>query len=362
MKPRSFLAQLALVGVALAAASPALLANSHYDSHDSRDELVELSGHWRFSIGDDQRWAQPDFDDGNWSRIGVPGYWEDDGYGGYNGYAWYRRTFKFSDDPNQRTYLLLGRIDDANEVYVNGRKVGEHGTFPPNYTSAWNLDRAYVLPPGTLHQGRANVVAVRVYDGGSGGGIVGDSIGIYSGDIPLPEIDLAGTWKFQAGDDPARSDPAFDDSKFAPIQVPSYWENSRGELDGFGWYRKTFRAQPHASGETMVLMLGKIDDTDEVYLNGSKIGSTGNLDDSDRHSSVGYYDQNRGYYFPSALLKEENVLAVRVHDHGGQGGIYEGPIGIISQERYIDYWETIRHDRHPGGNILRLLSHIRTQD
>jgi sialate O-acetylesterase len=223
---------------------------------------------------------------------------------------------------------------------------------------AWNVDRAYALPPGTLQQGRTNVIAVRVYDGGSGGGIVGDAIGIYSDDFPRPEIDLAGTWKFQAGDDAARSEPGFDDSKFESIPVPSYWESSRGELDGFGWYRKSFHAQPGAEGTTMVLMLGKIDDTDEVYLNGTKVGGTGNLNDSDRHSDVGYYDQNRGYYFPASLLKAENVIAVRVHDHGGRGGIYEGPIGIISQERYADYWEHLRHHRHNGRGLLRLLSRV----
>lgn len=356
MKPFPLLAPLAALGLLLATASPALLA--HDDLDDSRDELVDLSGRWRFSIGDDQRWAQPGFDDHNWSHVYVPGYWEEEGYRGYNGYAWYRRTFKFTEDPNQLTYLVIGQVDDSDEVYVNGRKVGGTGAFPPNYTSAWNIDRAYAIPPGTLQQGRSNVIAVRVYDGGSGGGIVGDSVGIYSEDLPLPEINLAGPWKFQAGDDPARSEPGFDDSKFDAIPVPSYWESSRGELDGFGWYRKTFVAQPRTDGATMVLMLGKIDDTDEVYLNGTKIGSTGNLNDSDRHSGVGYYDQNRGYFFPASLLKSENVIAVRVHDHGGRGGIYEGPIGVISQERYAEYWERARHHPHSHRRFLRLLSHV----
>lgn len=352
MKPLSSLAQLAALGFALATAAPALLAHDHFDSHE---QLVDLDGNWRFSVGDDQRWAQPGFDDHRWSRINVPSYWEDEGYDRYNGYAWYRRTFTFRDDPNQSTYLLLGQIDDTDEVYVNGKHVGGSGSFPPAYVSAWNVDRAYALPAGTLHEGRDNVVAVRVYDGAGGGGIVGHAIGIYTTNIPLPEIDLTGTWKFQAGDDLAWKDPGFDDSPFVSISVPSYWESSRGELDGFGWYRKTFQTKPTADAQTMVLMLGKIDDTDEVYLNGTKIGGTGNLDDSDRHSDVGYYDQNRGYYFPASLLKEENVIAVRVHDHGGRGGIYEGPIGIISQERYADYWEVLRREEHPGRSLLRVL-------
>ncbi|ACB75174.1 beta galactosidase jelly roll domain-containing protein [Opitutus terrae] len=349
---------LALAAFVVTAVTPALFAHDHFDAR-SRDELVDLSGRWRFSVGDDLRWAQPDFNDHHWSRVSVPGYWEDDGYDGYNGYAWYRRSFRFSDSPNQPTYLLLGRIDDADEVYVNGQKVGGRGAFPPDFIAAWNVDRIYALPAGLLRAGEDNVIAVRVYDGASGGGIVGHSIGIYSSNLPLPEIDLAGTWKFHAGDDPVWKDPACDESDFATMPVPAFWEStSQGDLDGFGWYRKTFRATPHADVATMVLMLGKIDDTDEVYLNGTKIGSTGNLNESDRHSGADFYDQYRGYYFPASLLRDENLLAVRVHDHGGRGGIYEGPLGIISQDRYVEYWEIVRRDRRPFRSLVRALSHI----
>jgi sialate O-acetylesterase len=175
----------------------------------------------------------------------------------------------------------------------------------------------------------------------------------------VPELDLTGTWKFRAGDDPTYKNPQIDEASFTTLHVPSYWENSMGDLDGYGWYRKSFGAVLHATNDTMVLMLGKIDDTDEVYLNGTKIGGSGNLNNSDRHSGVGYYNQNRGYYFPASLLKDENILAVRVHDHGGQGGIYEGPLGIISQSRYIEYWESVRGDRryhNSARGLLRLLA------
>ena len=35
---------------------------------------------------------------------------------------------------------------------------------------------------------------------------------------------------------------------------------------------------------------------------------------------------------------QKNVIAVRVLDTGGAGGIYEGPVGIITQTKYIEYW------------------------
>lgn len=36
---------------------------------------------------------------------------------------------------------------------------------------------------------------------------------------------------------------------------------------------------------------------------------------------------------------EKNTIAVRVYDAFIDGGIYDGPIGLIKQERYIAYWK-----------------------
>ncbi len=40
------------------------------------------------------------------------------------------------------------------------------------------------------------------------------------------------------------------------------------------------------------------------------------------------------------LLKKnaENTIAIRVYDRVGEGGIYEGPVGIVSQSNYINFW------------------------
>lgn len=324
-------------------------------SSRSEDRLVNLRGTWLFSVGDDARRALPDFNDDAWSSVRVPGNWEDEGYRDYNGYAWYRRTFSFDEDPAQLTYLLLGRIDDADEVFLNGKRIGGTGAFPPHYATAYNQDRIYGIQPGTLRAGE-NVIAIRVYDGAQVGGIRGDRIGIYSNETPLPEIVLTGEWIFRPGDDPEWKDVQADESQFKPISVPAYWEDTGYDFDGFAWYRKTFSAPAQLSDTTLVLMLGRIDDTDEVYLNGTRIGGSGSLTDADRHSGADYYAQQRGYTFPASLLKETNVLAVRVHDHGGRGGIYDGPLGIIGQSRYIAYWETVRRDHDsPGWTFLRAI-------
>jgi sialate O-acetylesterase len=99
----------------------------------------------------------------------------------------------------------------------------------------------------------------------------------------------------------------------------------------------------------MVIIMGKIDDVDQVYVNGTLIGSTGNFQTkSDRVDISGAeYNAFRGYYLPAGLLKkgQKYVIAVRVLDTGGIGGIYEGPVGILSQAKYIDYWRKNKSDR-----------------
>ena len=325
--------------------SSSLAGVSFLDSR-SREKLVDLRGDWRFSIGDDMRWAGREFDDRTWSEISVPSYWESEGYAGYNGYAWYRRTFNFEAGGSARPlYLLLGQIDDADEVFVNGQRVGGTGQFEPEYATAHDLDRVYSLPDGLLEAGRENVVAVRVYDGVLGGGIKSGAIGIYSSDLPQPMVDLRGIWLLKRGDDPSWKDPEADETGFEVFKVPGTWDEvGLGSYDGYAWYRKSFQTASFPGNEAMVLLLGKIDDIDETFLNGTKIGKTG-TDDDPNVSAANAWSQRRAYGFSSSLLKADNTLAVRVYDGQARGGIYDGPIGIMTKADHDLYWEMVESNR-----------------
>jgi len=186
--------------------------------------VVNLSGSWNFSIGDDPAWANPKTDVSEWDKIYVPGEWEEN-YEGYNGYAWYRKNFDMHSYPEKGTLsLLLGRIDDVDEVFINGVKVGQTGSFFPDYHTAYNVDRKYYLPDGLLKP-TGNVIAVRVYDEGQAGGIVsGDDIGIfYDNDNSLLSLDLSGEWKSSIYREPDINEASFDDKKWDSLKVPSSW-------------------------------------------------------------------------------------------------------------------------------------------
>jgi hypothetical protein len=327
-----------------------------FSNQQGRTQLVNLNSDWRFATGDDASHALPEFDDSSWSSVNVASGWDDQGYKDYDGYAWYRHSFSLdAGNLSQPLYAFLGTIDDVDEVFINGHSIGGLGGFPPEFSTAWNIGRVYRVPSDVVHAG-TNVIAIRVYDGREAGGISGNSLGLYTTNLPQPLIDLSGKWEFSTGNNPEWKNEIVS-KKFESIRVPGYWENAGYKYyDGHAWYRKTFGQLPVAANETLILFLGKIDDTDEVFLNGEHIGRTSGRNGVE-HSGASHYDMNRRYEFSSNLLKETNTLAVHVYDGQQGGGIYSGPIGIMKKTDFAEYQELSKEKNkwHLGETIDWLL-------
>lgn len=304
-------------------------------------KVMSLYGSWKFSIGDDMEWAGESYNDSNWENIKVPSAWEDQGFNGYDGFGWYRKKFIIAPEfKNSAIYLNLGYIDDADEVYVNGHLVGYTGSMPPKYSTAFNAFRRYYIPGEILYFDKQNTIAVRVYDAQMAGGIVNGDVSIVMQNNPFPFlINLQGIWKFSPRDNMEWKSPSYNDSNWKYITVPKPWEDQGYQyLDGFAWYRKKFFVSHDYSNERLVLVLGKIDDFDEVYVNGEYVGPVVPIDDAKNGGTR--YGQLRAYYISGKLLQPNkyNVISVRVLDTGGLGGIYEGPVGIARQSEYVQYW------------------------
>ena len=310
----------------------------------ARDTRLEMSltGKWRFEIGDDMDYSRSDFDDSDWEWARVPGCWEDFGFPGYDGYAWYRNKFRVPAGLESKSLRLkLGRIDDTDQVFVNGEHLGGLGTPPPDYHTAFDVQRDYYVPNVLLNFGKENVIAIQVYDAGGCGGIYTGEIGLYSEKTIDLIMNLAGKWKFTIGDQMKYKEVNYDDSRWDQIMVPSTWEaNNLADYDGYGWYRKKVVIDKNLASEKLILTLGKIDDIDEIYFNGVRIGRTGNFP-GEEHASPNdtYYRQDRYYIIPPNLIRwnRENTIAVRVFDVWNIGGIYEGPIGLTTRTKYMKF-------------------------
>ena len=133
---------------------------------------LDLEGEWLFQKGDKPVWAKSDCDDSRWDKIEVPGPWEIS-YTDYDGFGWYRIHFKVpAETKKDPLFLLFGRIDDADEAYLNGIMIGKSGKMPPQFQTAWSRKRQYIIPADIINYGGENVLAVRVYDEVGQGGIV----------------------------------------------------------------------------------------------------------------------------------------------------------------------------------------------
>jgi cephalosporin-C deacetylase-like acetyl esterase len=143
------------------------------------DDMLNLEEGWVCHTGDDETWADPDLDDANWKPIEVGKSWEQAGLGDYDGFAWYRLRFRMptslKNDADFQTYsalkLRLGKIDDVDRTWFNGDAIGETGSFPPDFSGAYDTVREYKVPADLIHWDEDNVIAVRVYDHDGAGGM-----------------------------------------------------------------------------------------------------------------------------------------------------------------------------------------------
>lgn len=107
--------------------------------------------------------------------------------------------------------------------------------------------------------------------------------------------------------------PAFDDAAWKTLAVPGAWSGEIANFDGFLYMRKSFELLRNESGKSATLDLAAIDDRDDAWVNGTWVGSM--------HAG-GVWNTPRSYAVPAGLLKEgKNVVAVRVRDDQGQGGV-----------------------------------------
>ena len=110
--------------------------------------------------------------------------------------------------------------------------------------------------------------------------------------------------------------PDFDARAWPTMPLPGLWESQPGlaTYDGVVWFRREIDLPARLVGQPLTLRLGRVDDADSTYFNGVRVGSGSG------------YQNLRSYPVPAGLARAgRNVIAVRVLDTGGGGGI--GGIG-----------------------------------
>lgn len=169
---------------------------------------VALNGPWRFAVGDDLRWAAPDFDDTRWETVdltpppgahdadvGLPGYvpgWSLRGHPGYMGYAWYRLRVTVESDKDAPLALAGPTdVDTTYQLYVDGKLLGGPGVFSGQTPTVYSVQpTVFPLQASQSTGPRTYQIALRVWmdpsDAGedSGGIHIAPTIG-HADDVDL---------------------------------------------------------------------------------------------------------------------------------------------------------------------------------
>ena len=111
------------------------------------------------------------------------------------------------------------------------------------------------------------------------------------------------------------TDVDYDDKDWEEMELPQLWEQAGHQtFDGLMWFRKEVEVPASWVGKELILELGPIDDMDSTWLNGIRAGGI---------ETAGQWQTNRTYKIDSKIIKAgRNIIAVRVLDTGGGGGIY----------------------------------------
>jgi len=210
---------------------------------------------------DASKWSAAADIDNDWATLQAPQLWEDQGLAELDGIVWLRKRVQLSAaQAAGAAELQLAKVDDCDEVWVNGQRVGGQ--------CGYDKPRHYTVPAGVLRPG-ANWIAVRVTDTGGGGGIYGDAATLRL-DTAAGVVPLAGAWRARVEKVDISSQPS---ANAAPtlahngLIAPLHGLSVRGVL----WYQgetNAGRAAAYADGFKRLIQdwRGQFGDPDMPFL------------------------------------------------------------------------------------------------
>ena len=193
----------------------------------------------------EKKWFDISYVPKGWKTINIPGYWEDQGLKDLNGVVWYRKEIAIPVGMTGKSArVFLGRIVDADALYINGKQVGNTTYMYPQ--------RRYYVPADLLKAGK-NIFVIRVTNTAGKGGFVPDKpYCIFAGN---DTIDLKGYWQYKVGEVYQPRSGGFGGGGISAQNQPAALYNAmiapliNYSAKGFLWYQgeaNTNRAEEYA--------------------------------------------------------------------------------------------------------------------
>jgi Stage II sporulation protein E (SpoIIE) len=154
---------LAIFAAALFAAFLPSARPQSFDLDASRLLISPVDSAWRFHLGDDARWARPDFDDSGWATLHPAKDWTRQGYAEDTEFVWFRFRLRA---PAHTTSLVLElpEIEKSYQLFSDGQPIAQVGTLPPGPAhNVVGAARVFTLPVNSGSSAKEIVVALRVW-------------------------------------------------------------------------------------------------------------------------------------------------------------------------------------------------------
>ena len=273
-------------------------------------------------------------------KINLPGSIDyiSDKHKDFNGSILFRKKIDIRDLDNNYSFIVEGGIDDYDATYLNGHLIGT--------SLVYNSPRKYIIPKDIIKYGE-NLLEIKFHDASGFGGFRGRMyLKSQKGNI----ISISGTWEYKIikyrdlDDNVFSNNPNlsinpllwnlelnrdlyssfdYDDFFWNSTNVPVFIKdiyNTETDLNGLFWFRKEVIIND-IKRDYMISIAKGIDDSDEVYFNGTLVGG------------ANCFNCPRSYVVKKELLKKgKNIVAILISDTNGDGGILS-PILLYATNR-----------------------------
>lgn len=133
---------------------------------ENADIHTYINDGWKLGTeNDDIAFADPAFDDSSWKDFTLGSSISNLTPGKK---YWVRNAFTVSDSlKGKDLYLILNKLYQISEVYLNGSLVARKGSFPPDFEVLSNQPFQFLVPSAAIKYGERNTIAIRLYSDAS---------------------------------------------------------------------------------------------------------------------------------------------------------------------------------------------------
>jgi two-component system, NtrC family, sensor kinase len=293
---------------------------------------TNLAKEWKYKVGDNPEWANPDFDDSSWQMFTDVNLYNKEIQKKVKktNIIWFRKRVFIDSITTQKLVANIFQ-SGASEIYLDGELIHSLGKVSSHPDSIVRFNPAYIPLSFPIKINKEQVLAVRFADAKKKFPLFQENTGFLRIRVQKEEfvkelrgnelsrgfVRLLSDWKIKLGDNPGWASPDVNDSLWQTVYDPTEFlkELSKKEkTPSIVWLRKKFRTDSTIN-QNVIAQVSQ-SGASEIYLDGKLIHKMGKIHynpDSVVPYVVPSYSAIKNLSFP-LQKKQDYTLAIRFVD------------------------------------------------